>query len=107
MKSRVDSTALVVAVATGHASTTVSARRASRGSWRHLNGERGRGRPALEETLPRGWAVDGTGRPTTDPEAALTGALTTGHLALPADVLVAPRRRAGPATTASRQERTS
>ncbi len=62
---------------------------------------------ALEETLPPGWAVDANGRPTTDPEAALTGALATGHLALRADVLVALRRRAGPATTASRQERTS
>jgi LDH2 family malate/lactate/ureidoglycolate dehydrogenase len=51
--------------------------------------------------------VDGTGRPTTDPEAALTGALTIGHLALRSDVVVALRRRAGPATTASRQERTS
>jgi hypothetical protein len=34
-------------------------------------------------------------------------ALATGHLALPADVLVVLRRSAGPATTASRQERTS
>ena len=57
----------------------------AQGSWRHLDGDRGRGRPALEETLPRGWAVDGTGRPTTDPEAALTGALATGQLALCAD----------------------
>ncbi len=34
-------------------------------------------------------------------------ALATGHLALRVDVLVAVRRRAGPATTASRQEQTS
>ncbi|KMK66238.1 Ldh family oxidoreductase [Puniceibacterium sp. IMCC21224] len=32
---------------------------------------------AAGETIPRGWAVDANGQPTTDPEAALAGSLTS------------------------------